>query len=163
MVAEISPPKLLGECYTLDTAGACAGPLFAIFLMWVFSDNYRLVFWIAVIPAFLAMFLLISAVKEPPEIQISRPARFPVNRHDLARLGKPYWQITGVTTVATMARFSEAFLMLKASETGLKAGFIPVVFVIMNFVYALSSHPAGKLSDKINRKYLLLAGFVILM
>lgn len=167
LVAEIAPFELRGACYglrqALDTVGAFTGPLLAILLMGLFLNNYRLVFWVAVIPAFFALFLLIFAVKNPAESKSGRAVEIPICRRELVRLGRRYWQITGVATVATMARFSEAFLVLKAGETGMKAGFVPLVFVVMNFVYAISSYPAGKLSDKIDRKFLLLAGLAVLV
>ncbi|OGV39342.1 MAG: MFS transporter [Lentisphaerae bacterium GWF2_45_14] len=167
LVAEIAPPALRGECYglrqSLDTLGAFLGPLLAILLMWISSDNYRLVFWIAVIPAFIALYLMIFSVKEPSDKQSTRTAKFPINRTDLARLGKLYWAITGIAAVASLARFSVAFLVLKANETGLLAWLLPLVFIVMNLVYTLSSYPAGKLSDRIDRKYMLLAGLVVLI
>src|SRR5205807_1833230 len=130
---------------------AFVGPLLAIGLMWLTADNFTSVFWVAVIPAFLALALMIFAVREPERPEGLRQVRAPLNRSDLKRLGSVYWWVVAVATVFTLARFSEAFLILKAQAVGMPIALVPAVLVVMNVVYALAAYPAGVLSDKIDR------------
>lgn len=167
LVADISPPDLRGASFglrqSLDTIGAFLGPLAAIGLMWLFADDFVSVFWIAVIPAFLALGLIIFAVREPPRPQGLRQVRMPLSRTELARLGSTYWWIVVVGAFFTLARFSEAFLILRAQSAGLALMLVPAVLVVMNIAYALSAYPAGALSDRMNRVTILLIGILLLV
>ena len=164
MIGDMVPGGQRGAAYglrqALDTAGAFAGPLLAIALMRALHDNFRLIFWIAVIPGLIAVLVLIITVKEPPH-KIS-PTQAPINFADLKTIGTPFWIIAGTGAVLTLARFSEAFLILRAQTAGLSLALAPLVLVIMNVVYALSSYPLGALSDRIDRKTMLAMGFITL-
>ena len=166
LVADITPPHLRGAAYglrqTLDTIGAFTGPLLAMGLMWWTADNFQTVFWVAVVPAFLAVAVLVFAVREP-KVAAPRKVRAPLSRSELARLGAPYWWVVGVATVFTLARFSEAFLILRAESIGLPLMWAPAVLVVMGVAYALSAYPAGALSDRVSRTTVLSAGLVLLV
>lgn len=166
LVADITPPHLRGAAYglrqTLDTIGAFTGPLLAMGLMWWTADNFQTVFWVAVVPAFLAVAVLVFAVREP-KVATPRKVRAPLSRSELARLGAPYWWVVGVATVFTLARFSEAFLILRAESIGLPLMWAPAVLVVMGVAYALSAYPAGALSDRVSRTTVLSAGLVLLV
>lgn len=167
LVAELAPPHLRGASYglrqSLDTIGAFLGPLFAIGLMWLTADHFQAVFWIAVIPAFLSVALILVAVKEPERPQEQRHVRMPLHRDELGRLGATYWWVVAVAAVFTLARFSEAFLILRAQSIGLPLALVPVVLVIMSLAYSLSAYPIGVLSDRVNRLSLLALGLVLLL
>jgi len=167
LVADIAPPHLRGASFglrqALDTCGAVLGPLAAIAFMWLTADNFPAVFWIAVFPAFLAFGLIVFAVKEPDRPQGLRRVRSPLSTGELKRLGSAYWWIVVIATVFTLARFSEAFLVLRAQSIGLSFAFVPIVLVVMNIVYAITAYPAGALSDRINRNTVLVIGLVMLV
>ncbi len=167
LIADISPPDLRGTSFglrqSLDTIGGFLGPLAAIGLMWLFADDFASVFWIAVIPAFLALGLIIFSVHEPRRPEGIRKVRMPLSRAELARLGSTYWWIVIVGSFFTLARFSEAFLILRAQSAGLQLMMVPAVLVVMNFAYAISAYPAGALSDRMDRVTILLIGILFLI
>jgi MFS family permease len=167
LVADISPNHIRGASFglrqSLDTIGAFVGPLLAIGLMWLTADHFISVFWIAVIPAFLAFALILIAVREPKRPGGLRQVRMPLSRAELGRLGPAYWWIVAIATVFTLARFSEAFLVLRAQAVGLPLMFVPVVLVVMNVVYALSAYPVGTVSDRMSRTSLLIVGLLALL
>jgi len=167
LVADIVPVHLRGASFglrqSLDTVGAFLGPLLAMGLMWLTANNFQTVFWFAVIPAFLALGLLLFAVHEPERPAGLRKAQFPLSLPELKRLGSSYWLVVAVATVFTLARFSEAFLILRAQGTGLRLVLIPMVLVVMNIVYSLAAYPAGVLSDRYNRLTVLIIGFALLI
>jgi MFS family permease len=167
LVADISPPHLRGASFglrqSLDTLGAFIGPLAAIGLMWLFADDFVSVFWIAVIPAFLALGLMTFFVHEPKRPEELRKVRMPLSRAELARLDSAYWWIVVVGSFFTLARFSEAFLILRAQSVGLQLMMVPAVLVVMNLAYAVSAYPAGALSDRMNRVTILLIGILFLI
>jgi MFS family permease len=166
LVADIAPPALRGAAFglrqSLDTIGAFLGPALAIGLMWLSADNFKLVFWAAVPPALLAVALLLIAVKEPERHGVGQ-LRFPLRFSELARLGGAFWLITLIGTVFALARFSEAFLILRARDAGLPLALSPLVLVAMNVVYALSAYPAGVLSDVCDRLIVLALGLSLLI
>jgi MFS family permease len=166
LVADVTPPEMRGRAFglrqALDTAGAFIGPLAAIALMAAFNDNMRLVFWIAAIPALLAVLCVIVGVEDrgaPPEA--SRPA--PVRVADLRQLPGDFWRVIGVAMVFMLARFSEAFLVLKATAVGLPLMWAPLVLVAMSAVYSAGSYPAGAWADRSPPRRLLLAGLACLV
>lgn len=167
LVADLAPSHLRGASYglrqSLDTVGAFLGPLLAIGLMWLTADQYKTVFWMAVIPAFLAVIVLCTAVKEPARNSDLRRIRMPLRRAELHRLNRNYWWIVVIATVFTLARFSEAFLVLRAQDVGLPVTLIPLVLVIMSLAYALSAYPVGILSDRADRPTILVLGLVLLI
>jgi MFS family permease len=137
--------------------------LLAIGLIWLTFDHFVVVFWIAVVPAFLAFALILVAVREPERPAELRQVRMPLSRSELGRLSGPYWWVVTIATVFTLARFSEAFLVLRAQSVGLPLMFVPVVLVIMNIVYALSAYPIGVLSDGMSRVTILICGLLVLL
>ncbi|MCA3560394.1 MAG: MFS transporter [Aestuariivirga sp.] len=166
LVADIAPPQLRGAAFglrqSLDTVGAFAGPLIAILLMSVLMFDLRSVMWVACIPAFIAVAFLAFGVEEAPHCeQGEKKPGF--NLRTASSLGRAFWEVTAVGAVMMLARFSEAFLVLKASDTGLSNAWAPLVMVVMSVVYSLSSYPAGVLSDRVGRAGLLVAGLLVLV
>jgi MFS family permease len=167
LIADIAPAHLRGASFglrqSLDTVGAFLGPLLAIGLMWWTADNFKAVFWVAVVPAFLALAVMITAVREPARQAGMRKVRNPIAVAEIKRLGPSYWWIVGIATVFALARFSEAFLILRAQNVGLPIAALPAVLVVMNVVYALAAYPAGVASDRIGRTTLLIVGLATLI
>ena len=167
LVADLAPTGLRGAAFglrqSLDTFGAFLGPLAAIGLMWLFSNDFRSVFWVAVLPAFLALGLILFAVREPARPEGLRRVRNPLSPAELGLLGATYWLVVVVATLFTLARFSEAFLILRAEAAGLSLMLVPLVLVGMNAVYALSAWPVGALSDSYGRVGLLAVGLGLLI
>ena len=131
--------------------------------MWLTANNFQAVFWVAVVPAFLAVGLLMFAVYEPERDPGLRQVRSPLSLVELKRLGSAYWWVVGIAVVFSVARFSEAFLILRAQSVGLPLMLVPMVLVLMNVVYAVAAYPAGVLSDNANRITVLGVGFGILV
>jgi MFS family permease len=165
LIADVTAPAMRGRAFglrqSMDTAGAFAGPLVAIGLMLLLASDIRAVFWIAVIPAVAAVLLVLFAVDEPGADPDS-PARPPLRLADLKRLDRAYWAVVGIGLLFTLARFSEAFLILKASAEGLPLWLAPAVLVVMNLVYSAAAYPAGIASDRIGTRGLLLASLALL-
>ena len=167
LIADLAPAELRGASFglrqSLDTTGAFLGPALAIALMWLTADNIPLVFWVAVLPAFAAFALVLFGVHDVPGDREMKRVRAPLSRAELARLPRLYWGVVAIAAVFTLARFSEAFLVLRAQELGLALALIPLVLVVMNVVYALSSYPIGVLADRCDRGTLLGLGVVVLV
>lgn len=167
LVTDVTPDAIRGRAFglrqSLDTIGAFAGPLLAMALMAAFANDMRSVFWIAVIPAILAVLCVIFGVKEGRHAAPANAARPPVAFADLKKLDRPFWIVVAIGVVFTLARFSEAFLILKASAEGLPLAFAPAVLVVMNIVYALGAYPAGIASDKYPAQMLMGWGLVFLI
>jgi MFS family permease len=166
LVADLSPPELRGAAFglrqSLDTVGAAIGPLLAIAFMALTASNFTTVFWIAVVPAFISVALIVLLVHEPAD-RAAEPVRSPLAPAELRRLGAAYWLVVAVATLFALARFSEAFLLLRAQSVGLSLVLVPTVMLIMNVVYAAAAWPAGVLSDKWGRYGVLVSGFAILV
>ncbi|MBS1167325.1 MAG: putative MFS-type transporter [Proteobacteria bacterium] len=166
LVADLAPPHLRGASFglrqSLDTVGAFLGPMMAIGLMWLTAGHFQAVFWFAVLPAFLSVGLIVVAVREPERPKELRRVRMPLRREELGRLGATYWRVVAVAAVFTLARFSEAFLILRAQSIGLSVTVIPIVLVVMSLAYSLSAYPVGVLSDRVNRITLLAIGLALL-
>jgi len=167
LIADITPSDLRGASFglrqSLDTIGAFIGPLLAIGLMLLTADNFTLVFWFAVIPAFLSFAVIVFGVQEPERPADLQPVRSPLSRAEIARLGHALWVGVTLAGLFTLARFSEAFLLLRAQSVGMELAFVPAILVAMNIVYALAAWPAGALSDRIGRYGLLTGGFAVLI
>jgi len=165
LIADLAPPEARGAAFglrqSLDTVGAFLGPLLAVGLMLVWANDYRAVFWVAVVPGLMAVALLIFGVKEPAR-HVGDKKTNPITRENLTRLGHAYWWVVGVGAVFTLARFSEAFLVLRAQQTGVATALVPLVMVAMNLVYAASAYPFGWLSDRMHHAKLLALGLVVL-
>lgn len=167
LVADLTPPAQRGAAYglrqSLDTVGAFLGPLLAVGLMLLWHDNYRAVFWVAVIPGALAVTLLATGVREPAAAE-DRPKRHnPIRRDNLKRLSRSYWWVVVVGAIFTLARFSEAFLVLRAQQGGIPVALVPLVMVAMNVVYSLTAYPFGHLSDRVSHRGLLALGLAVLI
>jgi len=167
LVADLAPPQLRGAAFglrqSLDTVGAFLGPLLAVALMLVWANDFRAVFWLAVIPGALAVALLIFGVSEPERAADGTPRMNPIQWANLQRLGAPYWWVVIVGACFTLARFSEAFLVLRTQQGGLRVAWVPLVMVAMNVVYALAAYPFGRLSDRMSHARLLRFGLVVLI
>jgi MFS family permease len=165
LVADLSPAAVRGASFglrqSLDTVGAFLGPLAAIALMALTGDNFTLVFWVAVLPAFVSFGLITFAVPEPVRAASDSHGRR-LRWGDAKRLPPAFWTVVAATAVLALARFSEAFLLLKARDVGLAIALVPAVFVVMNVAYALSAYPAGVLSDRFGRSGVLLSGVALL-
>ena len=166
LVADFAAPAMRGAAFglrqSLDTVGAFLGPLLAVGLMLLWANDFRAVFWVAVVPGLLAVALLVLGVREP-----ERPAGLrrsnPIRRENLRRLGGTYWWVVGLGAVFTLARFSEAFLVLRAEQSGVPLALVPLVMVAMNGVYAASAYPFGRLADRMDHRTLLALGLAVLI
>ena len=166
LIADLTPPAVRGGAFglrqSLDTVGAFLGPLAAIGLMALTLNNFTLVFWIAVIPAFISFALIVFAVpeRESPRTDGERPRlRF----SDVWRFRLAFWLVVAIAAVLTLARFSEAFLVLRAQNLGMPIALVPIVLVVMNIVYAFSAYPAGAASDRFGRGRVLAVGIAALI
>ena len=167
LVADMTPPELRGAAYglrqSLDSVGAFIGPLLAlVFMVWLAND-IKAVLWVGVVPAFIAVALLALAVREPGSESRSTNKSAPITLADAQRLEFGYWFVVLLGAVFTLARFSEAFLVLRAQNVGLELGFVPLVLIVMNVVYAAAAYPAGVAADSMSRWMLLLLGLAMLV
>ena len=166
LVADIAPPEQRGAAFglrqSLDTVGAFLGPLLAVGLMLLWANDFRAVFAVAIIPAVLCVLLLVLGVQEP-ERPAGAPRVNPISHANLQRLPRAYWWVVGVGAVFTLARFSEAFLVLRAEQVGIALALVPLVMVAMNAVFSVTAYPFGKLSDRVSHRRLLLAGLAVLV
>ena len=167
LIADVTPPTIRGASYgirqALDTVGGFAGPLLAVALMALYADDFRAVFWWALAPAALAVLLIVVGVREPDGTKATAKRGWPIRKAELKRMSPAFWMVIAIGVVFTLARFSEAFLVLKAQAEGLALALIPLVFVWMNLVYALTATPAGILSDRLGRENVLLCGLAALV
>lgn len=167
LVAEIAPEQLRGAAYglrqALDSAGAFVGPLLAVAFMIWFANDIKAVLWVAVLPAFIAVLLLIVGVREPEPLVHTAAHRNLLLLNDVKRLRLRYWLVVALGAVFTLARFSEAFLILRAQDVGLAIGYVPVIMIVMNVVYSIFAYPAGMAADRISARTLLLMGLGILV
>jgi MFS family permease len=164
IVADVTNPANRGAAYglrqSLDTIGAFTGPLLAIVLMSVSGQNYRFVFWIALIPGILAVVLLATGIQEP-KTPVTEPRKNPLSWDALKSLGQSYWWLVAVALVFNLGNFSDAFLLLQAKEIGISAELVPLSLVVMNLTYCLSAYPMGLVSDRIGKLKLLVGGFLL--
>lgn len=167
LIADLTPEPIRGAAYglrqSLDTVGAFLGPVFAMALMVLWAGDFRRVFWFAVIPGGLAVVLLLTGVREPEASKRPGQARSPIHWRTLMLFDKAYWWVVAIGAVFTLARFSEAFLILRARQTGLSDALAPAALVLMNVVYAATAYPAGKLADRVDRRFLLAAGLLVIL
>ena len=167
LIADLTPPEIRGAAFglrqSLDTVGAFLGPLLAIGLMLIFAGDFRTVFWFAVIPAVIAVLLLAFGVKEPDRTASQSKPGNPIRWSTLSTLGGAYWFVVAAGAVFTLARFSEAFLILRAQQLGLPDAYAPLVLVTMNVVFALTAYPFGRLADRMSHRRLLGYGLAVLI
>jgi len=166
LVADLAPPDLRGAAFglrqSLDTIGAFVGPLLAIGLMLLWANDVRAVFWVAIVPGLMAVAVLLFGVQEPPRAAAAQRIN-PIKREAWRRLGRAYWWVVGLGAVFMLARFSEAFLVLRAVQGGLALAWTPLVLLGMSGVYTLAAYPLGKLSDSVGHGKLLAAGLALLI
>ena len=166
LIADVTPSAVRGAAFglrqSLDTVGAFAGPLIATALMLLWANDFRAVFWVAVLPGLASVALLMLGVREPATTTAHISVN-PLQRAQLRRLGPAYWWVVIVGAVFTLARFSEAFLVLKAQQSGVAMALVPLVMVAMNLVYSASAYPFGRLSDRISHGWLLATGLAVLI
>ena len=167
LLADVTPSEIRGSGYGLRTAlytvGAVAGPLTAIGLMTHTGDNYRLVFWLAVIPGFLSIAVLVIGVEEVSDWPAGLERRIIMRRSDLQLLTPVFWWAVSIAAILALARCSQAFLLLKAGSVGIDPAFVPIILVLMNLVYSLSAYPCGVLADRISRRLQLGVGVAVLI
>ncbi|MEP0765671.1 MAG: MFS transporter [Fimbriimonadia bacterium] len=167
LVADLTPPEIRGAAFglrqSLDTVGALLGPALALVVMSLSRDSFRLTFWVATVPAALAVLLLVSAVHEPSATRKIADATPTMSLRTLRRLGRPYWVVMLIVATFSLARFSEAFLLLRGESLGMKLAAVPIVMIVMNAVYAVSAWPAGAASDRLGRAGALAVGLVLLV
>jgi MFS family permease len=167
LVADLTPAQIRGAAFglrqSLDTVGAFTGPLLAMALMLAWNDDFRAVFWVAVIPAVLSFVLIAGVVREPPRTTVPSRERLRLGAATLRELGHPFAFVAAAGAALTLARFSEAFLVLRARDLGLEVAYAPLVLVGMSVVYALSAYPAGRLADRVSHRWLLAAGVAVLI
>ena len=167
LIADITPPPLRGEAYglrqALDSVGAFVGPLLAVVFMLFFAKDIKAVLWVAVIPAFIAVFLLIVALREPESAESSSSSRNHLTLRDAKSLPLRYWLVVILGAVFTLARFSEAFLILRAQDVGLAITYVPAIMIVMNMVYSLFAYPAGVAADRLSGRKLLVFGLGLLV
>lgn len=167
LVADVAPPEIRGACFglrqSMDTIGAFLGPTLAIALMLWLADHIQTVLWFAVVPAFIAIGLIAFGIREPNRTPVQRTFRSPLHWRALRVFPARYWFVLTIGATFTLAHFSEAFLVLRAQQTGLDVAWIPGVLVVMSFAYSLSAYPVGILSDRLDRRPLLAAGMVLLI
>ncbi len=166
LVADIAPAGVRGAAFglrqSLDTVGALLGPLLSVGLMLLWADDFRAVFWVAFVPGVFAVSLLLFGVREPAQ-KVGETRTNPIRRENLKRLNGAYWWVVGIGAVFTLARFSEAFLVLRAQQGGIPVAYVPLVMVGMNVVYSGSAYPIGRLSDQMNHSTLLSLGLMVLI
>jgi MFS family permease len=166
LVADITPPHLRGAAFglrqALDTVGAFLGPLLAVGLMLLWANDFRAVFWVAVIPGMLAVTLLFFGIQEPERSKYEKRIN-PIRRASLQRLSNSYWWVVAIGAIFMLARFSEAFLVLRGLQAGIPIALTPLVMVAMNVIYAVSAYPFGKLSDRVSHSWLLAFGLIVLI
>ncbi len=171
LIADLAAKEIRGAAFglrqSLDTVGAFTGPLLAMALMLAWNDDFRAVFWVAVIPAILSFLLVAFAVKDPQvplEAADARPAeKVSLDRATMRKLGGAFWGITAAATAMTLARFSEAFLILRGADLHLAIAYAPLILVGMNVVYAATAYPVGRLADRMSPRTLLFIGIAFLV
>jgi len=167
LVADLTPPQMRGAAYglrqALDSVGSLIGPLLAVALMIWFANSIRTVLWFAVIPAFIAVIVLFGYVREPKRANADGLVKSPFAVADARRLPLRYWLVVLLGAIFTLARFSEAFLVLRAQDIGLELSYVPLVMIVMNVLYAGAAYPAGAAADRVSPRTLLFLGLVLLI
>lgn len=167
LIADITPSSLRGAAYglrqALDSVGAFVGPLLALVCMFLFANDIKAVLWVAVIPAFIAVFLLIVALREPEPSDNRPSSKNHLTLREAGRLPLRYWLVVLLGAVFTLARFSEAFLILRAQDVGLAIGYVPAIMIVMNIAYSVFAYPAGVASDRLPARKLLVFGLALLV
>jgi MFS family permease len=167
LVADVAPPAIRGACFglrqSMDNCGAFLGPSLAILLMFWLANDIKHVLWLAVIPAFITVLLIIFGIRETKGLSAHHRFRSPIRLDVLNQFSGSYWWVVAIGAIFALARFSEAFLILRAQQVGFSITWAPMVMVVMSLVYSFSAYPAGILSDRMNRQHLLALGLLLLI
>jgi MFS family permease len=167
LIADLAPAEVRGASFglrqALDSIGAIAGPLLAMLAMAAFADDFRAAFWVAVVPAALCVVLIVFGVHEPDRSEGPAGAATPLRLRDVGRLDRRFWFVTAVAALLTLARFSEAFLVLRGQSVGMNLASVPWVMVVMSVVYALLALPAGAWADRGHSGRLISLGLLALV
>jgi MFS family permease len=167
LVADVAPAAIRGACFglrqSMDTVGAFLGPSSAILMMFLLANDIRQVLWFAVVPALITVFLIVFGIEDPEGMSAHHRFRSPIRLYALKQFSGDYWRVVSVGAIFTLARFSEAFLVLRAQQVGFAIEWVPLVMIVMSLAYSFSAYPAGILSDRVNRRYLLAAGIGLLI
>jgi MFS family permease len=167
LVADVAPPAIRGACFglrqSMDTVGAFLGPSLAILLMFWLANDIKQVLWLAVIPAFITVLLIVFGIRETEGMSARHRFRSPIRLDALKHFSGNYWRVVAIGAIFTLARFSEAFLILRAQQVGFAITWVPLVMVVMSLAYSFSAYPAGILSDRMNRQHLLAVGLLLLI
>jgi MFS family permease len=162
LIADELPVRTRGAGYglriALFTIGCVCGPLLASLILFASGDDFRLVFWIAVIPALLSVAVLVFGVAEVR--QDNGDLTFALR--DLRRMPALLWGTIAVATMLALARFSQAFLLLKAKQVGVDAAMVPLFMTLMGLVYGIAAFPCGALADRIDRRVQIRVGIGVL-
>ena len=155
LVADVAPPAIRGACFglrqSMDTVGGFLGPSLAIFMMILFANDIRQVLWFAVVPALITVFLIVFGIEDPEGMSARHRFRSPIRLDALKQISGDYWRVVAIGAIFTLARFSEAFLVLRAQQVGFANKWVPLVMIVMSLAYSFSAYPAGILSDRVNR------------
>jgi MFS family permease len=167
LVADVAPPAIRGACFglrqSMDTVGAFLGPSLAILMMFLFANDIRQVLWFGVIPALITVLLIVFGIEDPKGMSARHRFCSPIRLDAFKQFSGDYWRVVAVGAIFTLARFSEAFLVLRAQQVGFAIEWVPLVMIVMSLAYSFSAYPAGILSDRLNRRNLLAAGIVLLI
>jgi MFS family permease len=166
-LADLTTPEIRGSGFGLRLAvaisGFVVGPFIAIGVMWWSGDDFRLVFWLALIPAYLSVILLVVTIRELPSDHYGDRRRLPIRRHELAALPPTFWRVIVFASLLALARYSHAFLVLKAHDVGVDAAFVPMMLVVTFLVFSMTAYPSGVLADRVDRRLMLAVGIVALI
>lgn len=166
LVADVTEPSARGAAFglrqSLDSVGAFLGPFIAFIAMTVTANDFRAIFWLALIPALAAVALLVGGIQEPLRtVENVNRLNNPLRIEAIKSLGAGFWFVFFVSLLFTLGNSSDAFILLRAKSLGVSTNMVPLCLVVMNITYALSAYPAGHLSDKLGRKALLLTSFAL--
>ena len=140
----------------MDNSGAIAGPFAAFALLSFHPNDYRLIFLLAGIPSFLAIFVLIFGIREAGKSKKELFTKFRFSDFPLK-----FYLLMGIVFVFTLGNSTDALLLVKANEVGVKVALIPLVYLVTSMVSVFASIPLGALSDKIGKEKIIIAGYLI--
>ena len=162
IIAESSEKTHLGRAFglhrSMDTMGAVVGPALAFLLLGLFSNNYRMVFWLSIIPGTIAVLLIIFFITEKKKVSLPHSDR---PKLTLKHFDWRFKFFVVIAAVFAIGNSSDVFLILRAQQVGVPIVMIPVVYLLFNLVYSLSSIPAGIAADRFGKKRVILLGFIL--
>lgn len=165
LVADVTEPAVRGAAYglrqSLDSIGAFIGPLIALLVLSYANNDYRLVFWVALVPGIITIALLALGIQEPARHVEIKAQAVPLSWQSIKCLGHGFWFVFAVAMIFTLGNSSDAFILLRVKQVGVASNLIPLALVVINVVYSATAYPAGKLSDRIGRKTVILISFAL--